>query len=92
MAVTKYLQILLLCQSANPDATCEFFDMALELYPLYPKAWLNKAITYQHKGDITEALICFDKAIDLNKNFKGVFRLFLPKIMIIRQFLLNLKK
>lgn len=92
MAVTKYLRILLLCQSANPDTTCEFFDMTLELYPLYPKAWLNKVITYQHKGDITEALICFDKEIDLNKNFKRVFRLFLPKIVIIRQFLLNLKK
>ena len=47
----------------------DFFDMTLELYPLYPKAWLNKAITYQHKGDIGEALKCFDKAIDLNKNY-----------------------
>jgi tetratricopeptide (TPR) repeat protein len=43
--------------------------MALELYPLYPKAWSNKAITYQRIGDIGEALMSFDRAIDLDKNY-----------------------
>lgn len=57
----------------------DFFNMALELYPLYPKAWLNKAITYHHMSNINEALNCFDKAISLDKNYslayynKGVF-------------------
>jgi tetratricopeptide (TPR) repeat protein len=45
------------------SSTIDFYDMALEIYPMYPKVWLNKAITYQHMGDIAEALICFDKAI-----------------------------
>ncbi len=53
----------------DSSSAIDFFDMALELYPLYPKAWLNKAITYQHMGDIGDALKCFDKAIDLNKNY-----------------------
>ena len=51
------------------SSAIDFFDMALELYPLYPKAWLNKAITYQHKGDIGDALKCFDKAIELDRNY-----------------------
>ena len=47
----------------------ELEEIRKEDRELYPKAWSNKAITYQHMGDIGEALMCFDRAIDLDKNY-----------------------
>ncbi len=65
-----YMNIGICCDHLGDHSSAiDFFDMTLELYPLYPKAWSNKAITYQHMGDIDDALRCFDKAIDLDKNY-----------------------
>ena len=56
----------------DAHAAIRCFDKALKLYPNYLDAWVRKGVTLSDLGEELEALICLNKAVEIDvKSFKA---------------------
>lgn len=59
-------------QAHDTRAALRCFEKALRLAPLYLDAWVRKGVTLQELGEDREAMICFNRAVEINnKSFKA---------------------
>lgn len=60
-------------------------ERARELDPTNPAAWNNLANYYGHHGSITNAFICYEKAIELNPNEPVYYQNFGTTVFLFRK-------
>jgi tetratricopeptide (TPR) repeat protein len=50
----------------NPDGAVTYFTKAIELDPLYAKAWLSRGMSNEENGDDDEAIADYSKAFEID--------------------------
>ena len=58
-----------LTQTENFDSAITYFDAAISLNPEYHQAYYNRGLAYLEKGDKSKAVLDFQKAIDINRDY-----------------------
>jgi len=59
----------------NPDGAVEYYNKAIELDPLYVKAWLNRGISHEANVDYDLALADYSKAFEIDPSlFNALYR------------------
>ncbi len=50
----------------DPEKQLEYYTKALEINPKFVEAWFNKGDTLRDLRKYEEAMVCFDKALEVN--------------------------
>jgi tetratricopeptide (TPR) repeat protein len=59
--------------STNPDEKIEYLTKAIELYPEFARAYINRGNIFQDKGEFDRAVRDYDKAILLDSTIAAAF-------------------
>jgi len=72
--VQYYAEAVEASKSDNLGAAIQLYEEALEINSSFARAWANKGLVHQNRGETGVALECYDEALELRPNWAQVLK------------------